>query len=356
MTAIPTRTRIDWVDYAKGICIILVVMMHSTLGVEKAAGAVSWVDPFIAWARPFRMPDFFMISGLFLAARIARPWRAYLDTKVVHFAYFYVLWMSLQFLTKGYGIYQDGGAGRLARDYALAFIEPFGSLWFIYMLAVFFVVVKATRGLPPLLIFAAGALLETSHIETGWMLIDEFAARFVYFHVGYWMAPRIFALAEAVSRRGLTAVVAGLFIWGMANALLVNYGFSYMPGVSLAMGLAGACAVVSMGVALAKTHVAGAIRYCGENSIVIYLAFFLFMAMARSLILRAGVLNDLGIVSLLVTAVGVGGPLLLFRAVRDTRLYWLFRRPRWTRLESGKPRIAANSMPRRTPVETFLGT
>lgn len=25
--------RIPWVDYAKGICIILVVMMHSTLGV-----------------------------------------------------------------------------------------------------------------------------------------------------------------------------------------------------------------------------------------------------------------------------------------------------------------------------------
>ncbi len=26
--------RIDWVDYAKGICIVMVVMMHSTLGVE----------------------------------------------------------------------------------------------------------------------------------------------------------------------------------------------------------------------------------------------------------------------------------------------------------------------------------
>jgi uncharacterized membrane protein YcfT len=31
--------RIDWVDYAKGICIVFVVMMHSTLGVEAAANA-----------------------------------------------------------------------------------------------------------------------------------------------------------------------------------------------------------------------------------------------------------------------------------------------------------------------------
>ena len=41
------------------------------------------------------MPDFFLISGLFLAARIDRPWPAYLDTKVVHFAYFYVLWVNI---------------------------------------------------------------------------------------------------------------------------------------------------------------------------------------------------------------------------------------------------------------------
>src|SRR4029078_9771560 len=85
-------TRVDWVDVAKGICIILVVMMHSTLGVEKAIGAETSLHAFIEWARPFRMPDFFLISGLFLAARIDRPWRAYLDTKVAHFAYFYVLW------------------------------------------------------------------------------------------------------------------------------------------------------------------------------------------------------------------------------------------------------------------------
>jgi hypothetical protein len=35
--------RVDWVDYAKGFCIIMVVMMHSTLGVEKAAGAEGWM-------------------------------------------------------------------------------------------------------------------------------------------------------------------------------------------------------------------------------------------------------------------------------------------------------------------------
>ena len=75
--------RVDWVDYAKGFCIVMVVMMHSTLGVEAAAGQESWMHALVAFAKPFRMPDFFMISGLFLARRIDRGWRSYLDRKVV---------------------------------------------------------------------------------------------------------------------------------------------------------------------------------------------------------------------------------------------------------------------------------
>ena len=34
---------IDWVDYAKGICIVMVVMMHSVLGVEVAAGQTGFM-------------------------------------------------------------------------------------------------------------------------------------------------------------------------------------------------------------------------------------------------------------------------------------------------------------------------
>src|SRR5436305_5597914 len=87
MSASPSE-RVDWVDYAKGFCIVMVVMMHSTLGVEAAVGQDGWMHYVVAFARPFRMPDFFLISGLFLARVIDRDWRTYVDRKVVHFAYF----------------------------------------------------------------------------------------------------------------------------------------------------------------------------------------------------------------------------------------------------------------------------
>jgi uncharacterized membrane protein YcfT len=98
------RERVAWVDYAKGFCIVMVVMMHSTLGVEQAAGAPSWMGAIVAFAKPFRMPDFFLISGLFLVRVIDRDWRDYLDRKVVHFAYFYALWVTIQFAFKAPGL------------------------------------------------------------------------------------------------------------------------------------------------------------------------------------------------------------------------------------------------------------
>ena len=72
----------------------------------------------------------------------------------------------------------------------------------------------------------------------------------------------------------------------------------------------------------------------GENSIVIYLAFFLPMAATRTVLLKTGIIPDLGTIALMVTAAGVIGALALFWAVRGTPLRFLFERPAWARLEA----------------------
>src|SRR5438067_10454851 len=155
--------RVDWVDYAKGICIVMVVMMHSVLGVEAAADQTGFMHALVAFAKPFRMPDFFLISGLFLSVVIDRDWRTYLDRKVLHFAYFYVLWMTIQFGFKAPGFAAESGWRHFGLLYLESLIEPFGTLWFIYLLPVFFVVAKATRRMPPLAIWGVAALLEMAH-------------------------------------------------------------------------------------------------------------------------------------------------------------------------------------------------
>ncbi len=214
--------RVDWVDYAKGFCIVFVVMMHSTLGVETATGQTGWLHPVVAFALPFRMPDFFLISGLFLATVIDRPWRQYLDRKVVHFAYFYLLWMTIQFAFKAPLFAQDYGVAGLLHMYLLSLIDPFGTLWFIYLLPIFFVVIKLTKRVPVPVVWLAAAALEIAHVDTGWMVPDEFAARFVYCYTGYVMAQPLFALtakrAGAALARSRRAPALGL-----VNGTLVNF-------------------------------------------------------------------------------------------------------------------------------------
>jgi uncharacterized membrane protein YcfT len=320
--------RIDWVDYAKGFCIVFVVMMHSTLGVENVTGQEGWLHPVVAFAKPFRMPDFFLISGLFLSQVIGRDWRTYLDRKVVHFVYFYLLWTAIQFAVKAPVFVHEHGVLSTVWLYIESFWEPFSTLWFIYLLPIFFVVTKLAHGMriPPVVVWLAAAVLEMTHLHTGATVIDEFASRFVYFYTGYLLAPRIFALAKTVDAHPEGAL-AGLAIWGMINGLLVFNGLSELPLISLGLGLAGAAAVVSVSVLLAKSDLAAPLRYCGRNSIVIYLAFFLPMAATRTLLLKTGWVPDVGTMSAIVTIVGVIGSLLWFWAVRWTFLRFLFERP-----------------------------
>jgi uncharacterized membrane protein YcfT len=328
-------SRVDWVDYAKGFCIVMVVMMHSTLGVEQAAGHEGWMHAAVAFARPFRMPDFFLISGLFLARVIDRDWRDYLDRKVLHFAYFYVLWMTIQFVFKAPMLAAGMGWSGVGLAYLEAFIEPFGTLWFIYLLPILFVAVKATRGLPWLTIWLAGAALEMAQVDTGWTVIDEFAHRFIYFYTGYVLAPHVFALAARVRHKSMQAL-AGLSVWALVNGVLVLGGYADRPFVSLALGFAGAGAVVVIAALMARNDMFRPLRYCGQNSIVIYLAFFLPMAATRIALLRTGLVTDLGTVSVIVTAAGVTGALCWFWAARGTRFRFLFERPAWARLKPAR--------------------
>jgi uncharacterized membrane protein YcfT len=319
-------SRIDWVDYAKGICIVMVVMMHSVLGVELAAGQTGFMHVLVAFAKPFRMPDFFLISGLFLPLVIGRDWRTYLDRKVVHFAYFYVLWVTIQFGFKAPTFAAETSWSHAGYLYLESFIEPFGTLWFIYLLPVFFVVTKLTRMIPPSAIWAVAAALEMAHVVTGWTVIDEFCARFVYFCSGYLFADYVFALSDR-ARAEPALALAGLALWAIANGSLVALGYSEWPMVSLMLGLAGACAIVTSGTLLARMQWLNFLRFCGEHSIVIYLAFFLPMASTRTLLLKTGLIPDIGTVSLVVTIFGVVGALLIWRIALAAKANFLFERP-----------------------------
>lgn len=340
-------SRLDWVDTARGFCIILVVLMHVVVGFEVAQGRESWIDPFIEWAKLFRMPGFFLLSGLFAARLVGTSWPELLDRKIAPLVYFYLLWLAIHSLLK-FQSWGEGDAATLFGAYAFGLVQPFGLLWFIYLLAVFFLVTKAVRGYP-VASWLAAAAIATVPVTTGWMLIDQFAGYYVFFLSGTLFASAIFRFADWIREHRATALKLWL-VWVAASAFLTSLGgyeaLHETFGADLVLGHAGAFGVITLSVLLAGRL--GWVAYCGRNSLVIYLGFFIPMALTRVLLIKTEMEFDVGTASLLLTLLCVALPLALHRLVRGTIFGFLFERPRWFRLTPKAKRSA--ELPVRAPV------
>ena len=87
-----------WVDYLRGIVIILVVYHHAFLGMERNGITVPdiIVDANMA-AYSFRMPLFFLLSGIFTALALAsKPAKQIIWSKYNLLLYPYLIWSCLQ--------------------------------------------------------------------------------------------------------------------------------------------------------------------------------------------------------------------------------------------------------------------
>ncbi len=318
--------RIAWIDHAKGLCIILVVMLYAAGAREPGTGGAGWLEHAVSFAKPFRMPDFFLVSGLLLSFSIAQGWRTYLDRKVAHFAYFYVLWLAILIAFESPWIAAEAGWPGVAWVFTRSLWHPYSMLWFIYLLPVFFLATRVLRPASPMLVWLLAAALQSAQLDTGLKVFDKFAAYYVFFYTGYAAARRILALAERVRARPAIAL-GGLAAWAALDAWLVFAGYAGAPVVSLALALLGAGAVVAVSALICASATAAPLAYCGRNSLAIYLAFFIPLTLTHKLIVKTGWIADPAWTALLATAGAIAGALALRRLTAGTRLAFLFERP-----------------------------
>ena len=338
-----TSKRLDWVDMAKGLSIFLVVMMYAASSVGEDTGGVGALHWAIAFATPFRMPEFFLISGLFLSQVIDRPWRAYADRRVVHYLYFYALWALIHIIFK-VGLLGFDPVGAL-QQIAWAVIQPYGVLWFIYMLAVVSVVTKLLHDsrMPRWAIFAVAAVLQMATIQTGSYAVDQFAEYFVFFYAGYVLAPQLFKLAGwAADHVGISLI--GLAIWAVINCALVFLGgfemhpihpvmgFAGLPGLHLVLALVGTAALCIIAALLTRLPWMSWLRWMGSRSLIIYVAFVLPLGVSRTVLIKLGV-DEPTVLSLATMAIAIISPLVLYWIVQRIGVgKFLFERPTWAHL------------------------
>lgn len=331
--------RVAWIDGARGWCIVLVVMMHSALGVGVAVGDAGWLHDVVAFAKPFRMPDFFLIAGLFAGRAIEGPWRRFFDRKVVHFIYFYALWLLVALVVKASALGIEGPRD-FATTYLWRLVQPFSTTWFIQLLPLLYLATRLVRGVSSPILFAfalaihyvaaafpTGGAYAMESQATGWTTLDGFLLFWIYFLIGVRYRTIAFRLADWASSRPF-AGVAALIAWGCFEAWATSHLWPEVYGLDLPFGLLGAGAVVVAAALAARVRAFSFLSAIGRQSLIIYLAFFLPMAVTRTVLLKVFPGIDVGLASLLVTVAAIVTPLVFERLSRRTPLAFLFHRPR----------------------------
>ena len=140
-----------------------------------------------------------------------------------------------------------------------------------------------------------------------------------------------------MNKQKTASILNALVIWAVLNGWIVFGGFSQLPVIELAMGYAGTGAVIAVGVLLSKFNFGNFVAYCGQNSILIFLSYFIFMAGTRIVLLKSDLVSDPGIIALIVTFSGVAGPLVFFQIIRKTPLVFLYQRHPVAHIISAKP-------------------
>lgn len=130
-------SRLNWVDTAKGLGIILVVVGHALRGliqsnIMESTQTTRFVD---AWIYAFHIPLFFFLSGLFLLKSTTRPWLEFAWDKIRVLAYPYFVWSTVTLMIKsqlGTVVNQPYGLS----DVLLLLYKPIDQFWFLYVLFV----------------------------------------------------------------------------------------------------------------------------------------------------------------------------------------------------------------------------
>jgi uncharacterized membrane protein YcfT len=343
--------RLAWVDAAKGISILLVVMMYAAYNTGEYTGGVGFLHYIIGFATPFRMPEFFLISGLFLSQVIDRPFLRFADRRVVHYLYFYILWVAIMIGLK-VGIYDADPIGTL-RGIGFALIQPYGVLWFVYLLALFGLVTKLLydSAVPAWVTLPVAIALQLWSPHSESYILTQFAAYFVFFYLGYLAAPAVLALVDRAQHNPAAASI-GLVVWALVNGLLVfspgyvvepvgmQMGLAALPGLHFVLAVIGTLALcVAAGLAVQFRFMAW-LTWLGKHSLVVYLFFTIPMSLSRALALKSGIIADIGIISTFVMVASIASSVILYGLIQLTGIgKFLFERPRWAHLPASRSAV-----------------
>lgn len=310
--------RVDWLDVARGIGILLVVGGHAERGV--VAASMAGPPRFGTWdlaLYTFHMPLFMLLAGINVPASLSKGTRTFLQAKLWTVAYPYVLWSLIQGTLL---IALSGLTNTQARWADLAAIawQPLSPFWFLYALFAFMVLVALVRSAWVLAALALAALVVSGLLERE-SLIHQMTYMLPFFVIGVLGSARIKALALP-PQAGLALAVT----WLLAFQIVPRTDtMPYLTPWSFPAALAG------IGVVFALAQAIGGrpkemLMALGEASMSIYVMHIMANAGTRIALTKLGLPLPQWALIAACASVGVLGPFAAHQVLRSLGLLPVF--------------------------------
>lgn len=320
--------RIGWIDRAKGIAIVLVVLGH-VLGGGTARGwfgdghAARLVYQYIYL---FHMPLFFLISGMLsIDSMRARPGLTAMS-RVRGIAWPYFLWGFIAMAIVPF----------VAQFMSAAHVDSFAislwklltgqTSWFLWTLFVMEILILPVARMPlPLLLACSLLALAISGQYTPFGVFTPVVINMPFFLLGCLVAKPIKAVQPSAS----PARSAGLAIFGIVLfATLALFMAVTAPSEVLYLfgGVVGSAAVMAFALAVRAEWLQRWLQSLGLASLAIFLVHPFFQGATRELLVDLGGLNPRHAFLCIVLA-SIAGPWLVWHIAERLGAGWLFRFP-----------------------------
>lgn len=320
------RSRIDWLDYAKGIGIILVVYGHVISGLSNAGvlqtisiEAKQALDLSVQAVYLFHMPLFFFLSGLLFKDQHLTTDRQrwmFAGKKIIGLMYPYLIW-SIIFSVVMIAFSDKTNLVKVSWSdipYQIVF-DPKSHMWFLYAICLInLIVLGLKKFLPIWLILSLSMALQFGAANTSGILSAVMSSMF-FFVLGHGLSKTVLQPKWALKPYHyvlLSLVGVGVYSIGV-TVLLPNFAPSQgLPtAISIAFALLGILMTSLLSYGIVQVKPLNWLKVLGENSLYIYILHMLTWVAVRVLLLKVFKTDQFSIHFVLAMLAGLLPPIVL---------------------------------------------
>lgn len=327
--------REQWVDYAKGIGIILVVIGHVNRGLDSSGIFLSnsFFKLFDSIIYSFHMPLFFFLSGIFFIKSIEKKNKSYFIMKKIEtIVYPYALWSIIQGIVAVSLSKFTNSRTDIVSVFSFPY-HPIAQFWFLYALFMIFMVSCLiykkeyfTSYLPIITVLAFAIYIYSDSIGD-FLHVDFITKNIVFFFAGSLLST--VSITTVFGRKSFIMLFSAFVVF-----FLIQYKFHFIDrmfydeiGIStFSVAMVSIFFVFSLSLVL--SHVGfEPLRKIGEYSMIIFLVHILAGSGTRIILSKGFGINNWYLHIVIGTIAGVVAPVIFYKIANKLNLGLLFSYP-----------------------------